>query len=213
MRTSAAAEELTSSLRRAVSGLAAENGELRSRQSAMEERMEALATAFAASVSHSGGDGGGGDDHSRSTAAAASDETKAVGGASSDGRAEVGCQTAGAGSGGGGGGGGGESATLAAEWKAQMSAMSDWFKAGAVLMNGAPPSASMTAVPAAVRAPTAVPAPAAVVERGQHAVSISDGESGQAVGRASRLEEEGGSHGENVRGDEEPAVEEASSWS
>ena len=187
--------------------------------------MEALAAAFAASVSHSGGDGGGGDGvarseaHSRSTAAAADDESKAVavGGASSSRqaarRAEVGCQTAGAGSGGGGGGGGGESATLAAEWKAQMSAMSDWFKAGAVLMNGAPPSSSMTAVPAAVRAPTAVPAPAAVVERGQHAVSISDGESGQAVGRASRLEEEGGSHGENVRGDEEPAVEEASSWS
>ena len=122
MKTCAASDETTSHLRQAVSGLSHENAALRERQAELEAQLSSLREVVAGYV---GARGEGGEAMADAADAAVARRVVAH---------EVACQTA------------ADESSAAEEanriamdrWQQQLSAMSDWLRTGAALLNGAP---------------------------------------------------------------------------
>jgi len=167
MKSQSASEELTTQLRRSVHGLSEENAGLREKHIDLEAQIaslrEVVAThmvgAPAPVVGGPSGCAGGGALESADASAGVASVASGVGCTAQE-CAEVGCQTSSTSttttsSGGGGSGGGGDAEADAASrvamerWQQQLSAMSDWLRTGAALLNAnAPAPGAPMAMPA-----------------------------------------------------------------
>jgi hypothetical protein len=127
MRTCAASEETTSKLKQSVHGLSTENAALRERTSELESQLsslrEAVSEQVAGWIAPQPGAAGGAGGHAAAPSAAV--------------RAEVACQTAGE----------DEGSRMHHQKmervQQQLSAMSEWLRTGAALLNAQPAGAAM----------------------------------------------------------------------